>query len=344
MAGFFDAVVAWQRTQGRHHLPWQGTTDPYRVWLSEIMLQQTQVATVCDYYGRFLARFPDVQALARASEDEVLALWSGLGYYSRARHLHRCARAVVEGLGGRFPTRAAELQQLPGIGPSTAAAIAAFCFGERISILDGNVQRVLTRWWAIEGDMAATPQVRALWQRAQSLVPNGATPAEMAAYTQGLMDLGATVCRRTQPDCAHCPVAATCQAHRQGRPTAFPVKTRRLQRRTESWWCLVWWRASDGAYWLQPRPRTGIWAGLYAFPVYDTPEAVQAALPPQAQPEWHPSVRHDLTHRALWLHPVSCEHPQPDRLQGGVWVSRASDLHMGLPAPLRVWLASRCPD
>ena len=186
---FAQQVVAWQRQHGRHDLPWQGTRDPYRVWLSEIMLQQTQVRTVRAYYARFLTRFPDVQALAAAPLDDVLALWSGLGYYSRARNLHRCAQAVCAEHGGAFPRTAAQLQSLPGIGASTAAAIAAFCFGERVAIFDGNVRRVLARYLGFDADLSQARHQRALQQQAQALLPDGAHAArDMPAYTQGLMD------------------------------------------------------------------------------------------------------------------------------------------------------------
>jgi A/G-specific adenine glycosylase len=346
MSGFFHAVVAWQRQQGRHCLPWQGTTDPYRVWLSEIMLQQTQVATVLAYYARFLSRFPDVQSLAAADTAEVLALWGGLGYYSRARHLHRCARVVVSRWNGRFPSTAANLETLPGIGPSTAAAIAAFCFGEPVSIMDGNVQRVLTRWLAFDKDLAQATHARALWQCAQGLVPPTAAHEDMMAYTQGLMDLGATVCRRSKPECPVCPVAQTCQALAQGQAVRFPVKTRKLKRRTESWWLQVW-RRTDGAYWLQPRQSTGIWAGLHAFPVVMSAEEAEARPPHAddgADAVWHEPLRHSLTHRELVLHPVEWTVGRLPIAAAGCWVSRQSDLTMGLPTPIRQWLEARLPD
>jgi A/G-specific adenine glycosylase len=358
-AEFFPRLVAWQRSHGRSGLPWQHTQDPYRVWLSEIMLQQTQVASVLQYYPRFLQRFPTVQALAAATPDEVLALWSGLGYYSRARNLHRCAQAVVAEHGGAFPASAEQLQALPGIGRSTAAAIAAFCFGERVSILDGNVKRVLTRLLAFEGDMASATQEKLLWQRAQQLVPPDAGAAEMAAYTQGLMDLGASLCARTQPQCLLCPVQPLCAAQAQGRPEAFPVKTRRLVRRAESWWLLVLVRP-DGRLWLARRPERGIWAGLHTFPVFSSRDellahAAQWGLPPEPRQE-HEPVRHALTHRELTLHwlewcvpeahaPRADAARKPDQekeqvleQQPGRWMTLPEALASGLPAPIRAWL------
>jgi A/G-specific adenine glycosylase len=219
-------VVAWQRSHGRHALPWQRTRDPYRVWLSEIMLQQTQVATVLGYYERFLTRFPDVAALAAAPVDDVLAAWSGLGYYSRARNLHCCAQAVVDAHGGRFPTSSRELATLPGIGRSTAAAIAAFCFGERAAILDGNVKRVLTRVLAFADDIASMAAERALWAHAERLLPEH----DIESYTQGLMDLGATICSTRRPSCILCPLNDVCAARIEGDPERYPVKTRKLVR------------------------------------------------------------------------------------------------------------------
>lgn len=347
--GFFPALVQWQAEHGRHGLPWQGTRDPYRVWLSEIMLQQTQVSTVLAYYPRFLARFPDVQTLAAAPLDEVLTLWSGLGYYSRARHLHRCAQQVMTDWRGAFPERAADLQTLSGVGRSTAAAIAAFCFGEPVSILDGNVKRVLTRLLAFEGDLAVAGQEKNLWAMAQGLVPARPDPADMARYTQGLMDLGATVCTRSKPQCLLCPVQPLCAAQAQGRPTAFPVKTRKLLRRTEAWWLLVWQRP-DGAFWLQPRPARGIWAGLFAFPVYRSAADLGLAVAEAGgNPEagvTHEVLRHNLTHRELLLQPVQLPWPHADRTPtsdsgGGRWVGLGDDLALGLPAPLRSWLLAQ---
>src|ERR1700760_3587800 len=229
LADFSARLIAWQREHGRHDLPWQNTRDPYRIWLSEIMLQQTQVSTVIPYYGRFLARFPDVAALAAAPADDVMTLWAGLGYYTRARNLHRCAQVVVEQHGGRFPESVEELAELPGIGRSTAAAIASFAFGAGATILDGNVKRVLARVFGIEGFPGEKRVENAMWTLAESLLPDAANDAEVSAYTQGLMDLGATLCVRGKPDCLRCPFAADCVANVTGRqrllPTARPKKT-----------------------------------------------------------------------------------------------------------------------
>ncbi len=337
----FQRVVRWQRQHGRQHLPWQGTHDPYRVWLSEVMLQQTQVATVLDYFPRFLARFPDVAALAAAPLDDVLALWSGLGYYSRARNLHRCAQAVAARPDGRFPRTAAELAELPGIGPSTAAAIAAFCFGERVSILDGNVKRVLSRVLAFEGDLASARELRTLWDRVQALVDADASHADMVAWTQGLMDLGAGLCARSRPDCAACPLARDCQAHAQGREAEFPRRTRKLVRRHESWYLLALWRP-DGAVALVQRPARGIWSGLFAPPVFaneaDLLAAVAAAGIRATSIDWPPARGHALTHRELMLHLAHVRVGASDDWPDARWASPADWAGMGLPAPVRSWL------
>ena len=335
LRGFAAQVVGWQRTHGRSSLPWQGTRDPYRVWLSEIMLQQTQVAVVLDYYPRFLARFPDVQSLAAASLDDVLALWSGLGYYSRARNLHRCAQDVVALHGGAFPPTAERLQTLPGIGRSTAAAIASFCFHERAAILDGNVKRVLTRSLGFGADLAQAANERKLWEEATALLPQAG--ADMPAYTQGLMDLGATVCLARNPSCLLCPLGGMCEALRLGQPEAYPVKTRKLKRGAQSLW-LLQARDRDGAVWLEKRPTPGVWAGLYCLPVFDTREALEAAVPDGARTglqDAEPFV-HVLTHKDLHLHPVAAQlAPQAMQRDGGAWFAAGQWPQLGLPAPIR---------
>jgi A/G-specific adenine glycosylase len=340
-------IVRWQAQHGRNHLPWQNTRDPYRVWLSEIMLQQTQVTTVLGYYERFLATLPDVASLAAAPADQVMALWSGLGYYSRARNLHRCAQVVMAEHGGQFPRCAQALAQLPGIGRSTAAAIAAFCFEERAAILDANVKRVLTRVLAFEGDLAQARQEKILWALAEQLLPTAAS--DMPRYTQALMDLGATVCVPRSPSCLLCPLQTHCQASKQGRAQEFPIKTRKTVRRSQSWW-LLFLRTPHNQYWLQRRSAqsgaNAIWAGLYSPLVYASADELDSVLVNMdgfARTDL-PVLQHGLTHRELHLHPVvlhvtqAKQHPLPHNTDGAWW-SLSDALAQGLPAPIRKLLA-----
>jgi len=337
--GFAGRVVRWQQVHGRSGLPWQGIRDPYRVWLSEIMLQQTQVTAVLGYYARFLERFPDVATLAQASLDDVLGLWSGLGYYSRARNLHRCAQAVIERHGGEFPRSAVQLQALPGIGRSTAAAIAAFCFGERAAILDGNVKRVLARYLGFGGDLAEAVAERQLWAQASQMLPEQG--ADMPAYTQGLMDLGATVCAVRNPSCLVCPLQEACTARREGAIDRYPVKTRKLKRSAQSLW-LLRAQGRDGAVWLEKRPAPGVWGGLYCLPAFGSREELEGALPADARPRLVDDAPflHVLTHKDLTLHPVSARLPR-DALKrpGGAWFAADAWPQLGLPAPVRKLLA-----
>lgn len=285
--GFGPRVVAWQRRHGRHALPWQQDRDPYRIWLSEIMLQQTQVATVIPYFEAFTAAFPTVQALADAPEEAVMARWAGLGYYSRARNLHRCAQHLVEAHGGRFPSDREALQALPGIGRTTAAAIAVFAFGRREAILDGNVKRVLGRHEAIEGFPGAPAVERQLWARAQALLPSRG----LRAYTQGLMDLGATVCLRTAPRCGQCPVAGTCGARRENRQHLLPAPRPRRQVPQRAAAVLVVLRAgaSGTEVWLPRREGPGVWAGLRSLP--ELP--LEADVAPAPSPGRADATAHD---------------------------------------------------
>ena len=339
---FSERVVQWQQDFGRNSLPWQGTREPYRVWLSEIMLQQTQVVTATVYFERFVRRFPDVQSLAGASLDEVLGLWSGLGYYSRARNLHRCAQQVVQDHAGVFPVSSLELQGLPGIGRSTAAAIAAFCHGERVAILDGNVKRVLTRVLGFGEDISKTTNERALWDQAQELLPRRALQLNMPRYTQGLMDLGANLCSRTAPSCPSCPVGDLCIAKREGEATKYPVRTRKVKRSTESMW-LLWAENDDGAVWLHRRPERGIWAGLHCLPIYDSSEALLASLDAKHRASGCPLavVPHTLTHKDLFLHPIRVALPaRTAPVPQGAWFGAAQWSGLGLPAPIRTLLGA----
>ena len=346
----WQRVVEWQRLYGRHDLPWQQNRSPYTVWLSEIMLQQTQVATVRDYYARFLQRFADVQALASAPVEAVMGLWSGLGYYSRARNLHACARQVMANHGGEFPREAEVLKTLPGIGPSTAAAISSLCFGERVAIMDGNVKRVLTRVLGFGQDLAKGANQRQLWALASDQLPSGTNPYEtarhMPAYTQGLMDLGATVCLARQPLCEKCPLSGVCIARAQGRPTHFPVKTRTLKRSAQSLW-LLWAVSETGDVLMAQRPDKGIWGGLMCFAVFDDLESLQSALPSgmTTSIEQLPAFLHVLTHKDLYLHPIKVRveaHRQPDF--DGKWFGLTQWPQLGLPAPIRKLLTQSLTD
>ena len=338
--GFARRLITWHRCHGRHDLPWQRDRDPYRVWLSEIMLQQTQVATVLPYYARFLQRFPDVTELARAASDEVMSLWAGLGYYARARNLHACARLVVQDHGGRFPAGGAALARLPGIGPSTAAAIAAFCFVEPGAILDGNVKRVLARHWAIEGPAGQARATRALSERAQQELPPA---ADIAAYSQAIMDLGATVCTRAQPACDRCPVQSTCEAHRQGRTDELPARRAPRQRPVRAAHVLI--AVCGRSVLLARREPRGIWGGLMCLPQFDSQAQLERSATqlggPGAQLERLADRRHDLTHLSLALKPYRLRAVRGARLTGlgdAQWVPLAATDATGMPAPHRLLL------
>jgi A/G-specific adenine glycosylase len=342
---FAHRLIAWQAVHGRHGLPWQATRHPYAVWLSEIMLQQTQVVTVKQYFNRFMQRFPTVDALASAQLDDVLALWSGLGYYSRARNLHLCAKALVRDFGGEFPTTSAQLVQLPGIGPSTAAAIATFCFGERVSIMDANVQRVVGRYLAFDEDLASQKNVGALWQKATGLLPQGGSAEQIASYTQALMDLGAGICSVKAPNCLMCPVQTDCAAKATGQPSDYPVKTRKLKRSSQSIWLLCLTR-EDGAVWLEQRPTPGVWAGLYAFALFGDEDSALDLLSPsqRAQVDAKPALKHVLTHKDMHLHPLDLRVTLKQAgaicsTRNGRWFLPQDLQNVGLPAPIQRMLA-----
>jgi len=336
-ASFAPALVAWQKQHGRHDLPWQRKRDAYSVWLSEIMLQQTQVSAVIPYYQRFLERFPDVAALAAADEDAVLALWSGLGYYSRARNLHRAARQVVEAHGGKFPGNQDALMALPGVGRSTAAAILVFAFGGRAAILDGNVKRVLARLCAIDGYPGEAAVAARLWRAAEALLPEQG----LRAYTQGLMDLGAAVCTRRKPRCQECPAADLCIARLEGLVAQLPApKPRKAlpQRRTTM---LILLR--NGEVLLEKRPPTGIWGGLWSFPELDTDgdEIEVCAQRYGAEVEALPAlplIAHGFTHFHLDILPLPlrvCLWPRRTARPGQAWLPLADALGAAIPKPVR---------
>lgn len=285
---FSTALVRWQKKHGRHDLPWQQTTDPYRVWLSEIMLQQTQVQTVIPYYERFLATFPTVEALASASLEEVLTRWAGLGYYARARNLHACACKIVTECNGCFPDNPETLATLPGIGRSTAAAIAVFAFAKRAAILDGNVKRVFCRVFGIEGVPTTAAVDKSLWDLAATLLPK----KDVAIYTQGLMDLGATCCTRSKAQCTACPMQTFCAAHLNHRVNELPHRKAKstLPIRTAQVWLI---RDRDHV-WLERRQACGIWGGLLSLPAADS-----VRLPTSAVELGGTRIRHKFTHFEL---------------------------------------------
>jgi A/G-specific adenine glycosylase len=334
---FSNRIVAWQRTHGRHDLPWQNTRDPYRIWLSEIMLQQTQVAAVIPYYTRFLDSFPDVAALARAPLDRVLEHWSGLGYYRRAHYLHAAAVAVMDQHGGAFPRDAATLVTLPGIGRSTAAAIAVFAAGERAAILDGNVKRVLARHAGIDGWPGAPKVEAALWDIAEQRLPDGDTEA----YTQGLMDLGATLCTRSSPQCDACPVAADCVALRDDRIAQLPAARPRKPLPQREVRVLLLERA--GEFLFEKRAPLGIWGGLWSLPECNVEADMHAEIRARFGAEAEPAIaltpiEHGFTHFALTLHPQRMQvrqWPPGVAAPGTLWIAPAEAMGAALPAPIK---------
>lgn len=330
------ALLAWYDANARE-LPWRGTRDPYAIWVSEVMLQQTRVETVVPYYARFLARFPTASALAASSEDEVLSAWSGLGYYRRAHHLHAAARTVVALHGGVFPGDAAALAALPGIGRSTAAAITTFAGGAPAAILDGNVKRVLARHRAVVGFPGAAEVERALWRLAEQLLPK----RDAVAYTQGLMDLGATVCTRGTPSCGDCPVAADCEARLTARVALIPTPRpkQRLPHRTVR--VLVIERAGEILF--ERRPAAGVWGGLWSLPEtapdddvarhclarFGAAVTIGAALPP---------IAHGFTHYRLTIEPQRvgvATWPSRAEAPGLAWLTPDAARDAALPAPIK---------
>ena len=329
-ADFARSLIRWQKRAGRHDLPWQqkGRADPYRVWLSEIMLQQTQVATVIPYYRRFLDRFPDLARLAAAPAEDVMALWSGLGYYARARNLQRAAQAIVATHGGRFPHRIEDIEALPGVGRSTAAAIAVFAFGARAAILDGNVKRVLARVFGVDGFPGDKAVEARLWALAESLLPE----RDLVAYTQGLMDLGATLCTRSSPRCGDCPLAARCVALREGRVAELP--TPRARRAVPQRAVRVLVLLDRGRVLLERRPPRGIWGGLLSLP--ELPDGELPRRYASAQPL--PVVRHAFTHFRLDILPLVAKVSRRNTAPEGVWLSLKEIDAAPLPAPIRTIL------
>ena len=334
------ALLEWHARAGRHDLPWQLDRSPYRVWISEVMLQQTQVATVRPYYERFLRRFPDVRSLAAAPLDEVLHLWSGLGYYARARNLHRAAGIVCHEHGAELPGSFAELARLPGIGRSTAGAILALSREERFPILDGNVRRVLTRYFGITS-APGTATTKRLWELSER-----STPAErVAQYTQAIMDLGATVCVRRRPLCEACPLGGRCLARRSGRQHELPPPRAARERRTRRVFMVVALSAA-GSVLLERRPESGVWGGLWCLPQFDTVTAAHGFMRSMLavngrEPERLAVLKHGFTHFDLSITPllVHCAGPAAVMDEGmSLWYKLREPVPVGLPAPVSALL------
>ena len=336
MQTFSSRIITWQRQHGRHTLPWQASRDPYRIWLSEIMLQQTQVASVIPYFQRFLGHFPDLQSLASASQDAVLAQWSGLGYYSRARNLHRTAKHLCENNAGRFPQDVEALQRLPGIGRSTAAAIAALAFGQTRAILDGNVKRVLARHAGIEGWPGDKAVEARLWTLAEDYLPS----TSIEAYTQGMMDLGASVCSRARPMCTTCPVSSDCVALQLGRVAELPTRKEKKALPEKQVRMLIL-QYGDSLL-LEKRPSRGIWGGLWSFPELEL--AVDPIVYCETrlgirvnQGETLPILKHSFTHFRLRISPTLLRMTHPyagETIADQSWFTKQDILHTAVPTPV----------
>ncbi len=335
MNSFSSRLITWQKQHGRHDLPWQGA-DAYRVWLSEIMLQQTQVATVIPYYQRFVASFPDIAALAAATEEQVLAHWSGLGYYARGRNLHKAAQIIVEKFNGEFPRKLEDILELPGIGRSTAAAVCALAYHERRAILDGNVKRVLARYCGIAGWTGNKVVEEKLWRQAEALLP----PRDIASYTQALMDMGATVCTRSKPKCVLCPVQADCAALQTERITELP--TPRLRKAVPERHATFLLLMHGNDILLEKRPGSGIWGGLWCPPQFEDDVAAKGWFERSgmeaSEGERLETFTHTFTHFKLHITPLKIQlarKPLRVEQRGSVWLDVEEALRAAIPAPVR---------
>lgn len=343
---FSQHLLSWFDQHGRKELPWQQNPTPYRVWVSEIMLQQTQVATVIPYFERFMAKFPDIQCLANANQDSVLHLWTGLGYYARGRNLHKAAQQVRDQHAGQFPLEIAHVIELPGIGRSTAAAILSLSQGQNHAILDGNVKRVLSRYHAIEGWPGSAKVEKQLWLLAEQLTPS----TRNGSYTQAIMDLGATVCRRSQPLCNTCPVKNGCLANQQQRQKEFPTpKPKKAIPTRHTNMLLI--TNPKGQTLLQQRPPSGIWGGLWSFPEIEkeafNEQDIQQWCQTQFQTDMQlqqcwPKFRHTFSHFHLEISPIHLQlKSMPNKISenNDHWVSPSEPIQFGLPGPVKKLLA-----
>jgi A/G-specific adenine glycosylase len=337
---FAKQLLGWFRVHGRHTLPWQINPTPYRVWVSEVMLQQTQVTTVIPYYERFMARFPTIDTLAAAPLDEVLHLWTGLGYYARARNLQACAKALATQHGGGFPNRLEELMALPGIGRSTAGAILALSRGQRHPILDGNAKRVLARAFGIAGEPSSKAVLNALWQQAEVCTPHH----DVSAYTQAIMDLGATVCTRTRPACTLCPLNTGCVAALEGRQRELPGRKLKRNRPSREATLLIAQIGVNGstAVLLERRPNSGLWGGLWSPPQFPNESDALAWCAREfgdaTESEALSPIDHAFTHFDLRLIPLRVRGKRTVAVLDGedrLWYQLDAPPRVGLPQPIR---------
>ncbi len=328
MHSFANAIIAWQKLYGRHDLPWQTklnqAPDPYAIWVSEIMLQQTQVAAVMGYYAKFMGRFPSIEQLAKATQDEVLQHWSGLGYYSRARNLHSAAQKIADDFNGKFPQNFEDILSLPGIGHSTAAAISTFAFNQPMPILDGNVKRVFARHFNIAGWLSLPKIQQSMWQIAIRENPQ----EDAIAYTQGLMDLGATLCTRSKPKCPACPVNTSCAALANHSVSQLPTPKPRKAIPERNIYFIVYQNSNDIL--LERRANKGIWGGLWSFPEAET-------LPKNDQENMQllPQFSHTFTHFRLHIQPVLIQSAKPTILPNSLWIGLEEAMEAAIPTPVR---------
>ena len=337
---FAPALLRWFALHGRHDLPWQRDITPYRVWISEVMLQQTQVVTVIPYYQRFMARFPSVESLAGAPLDEVLHLWTGLGYYARARNLHACAQMVVEKFGNEFPRDLEGMMSLPGIGRSTAGAILSIACGLRHPILDGNVKRVMSRVFGVAGDPSSNAVIESMW-----LLANECTPEQnVGAYTQAIMDLGATLCTRSRPACTLCPMNHDCVAAREGRQAELPGKKQKRHRPSREATLLIAQSGAEdsAAVFVERRPMAGLWGGLWSPPQFETQAAAMEWCVREfgelvSDSEAMTPIDHAFTHFDLKLRPLRVRCGPHESVKEGeqLWYELHDPPKIGLPQPIK---------
>ncbi len=334
---FSKQALKWFAIHGRHDLPWKQAINPYRVWVSEIMLQQTQVFTVIPYFEKFMAAFPTVSALAKANLDQVLQHWAGLGYYARGRNLHKTAQLIAKHHQGQFPQTVDELVLMPGIGPSTAGAIIAQAFDKRATICDGNVKRVLSRFHCVPGPLGQKEVEQTLWELADAYTPN----KQVADYTQAIMDIGATICTRSKPNCPSCPLKSRCQAFESDQQANYPQKRKTKRIPTRQTFVLYATNKKQEIL-LELRPEKGIWGGLFSLPEFDTEKSMQAFIRSlgltKTTLEPLPQIKHTFTHYHLLIDPIllNVQKPIPKTIHPSLqWVNTKDLKKLGLPAPIK---------